>query len=162
MCYVTNTTAIKERNNQNNETNNETMIQIDMSSLRHLIYQTLHIAFFLTSVINNGPPTPPPCATTETSLSCFTPSCFWRSSGGDRRPRRWGGGGGGGGTIPENDFCIKMGSDVSHLKFYSLQGGKSQDSVHNSHVLKRKAGRPNVRLFTSLYSWLNQPTSTKD
>ena len=86
MCYMTNTTAIKERNTQNNE-------KMDMSSLRHLLYQTLHIAFFLTSVINNGPPPPPPpppCATTETSLRCFTPSCFWRCSGRDRRPWRWG------------------------------------------------------------------------
>ena len=34
-----------------------------------------------------------------------------------------GDGGWGGGATPENDFCIKMGSDVSHLKFHSLQGG---------------------------------------
>ena len=44
-------------------------------------------------------------------------------------------------TTTENDFCIKVGSDESHLMFHNCEG-QSHKTVSTNHNLSEEKGEP--------------------
>ena len=73
-------------------------------------------------------------------------------------------GGGGGGTIlhatlsPPQWFCVTVGSDESHVKFYSLWRGKVTKIVSTNHNFWRER-TPEVELNWGPSAYQYQPTS---